>query len=92
MANDRIFLKCRHCGKTKSFIKYYPSAHGIQSSNFYDFAKWINRHMECNFDVGVKMDLGGDRCFDLFTESDERFNDLYDPEIGDKIDTNKEID
>ncbi len=77
MANDMIFFKCKHCSKTKMFAKYYPTlGHGIWSESFVD---WVSRHMECSPSFGG-YDLAGDRCFDLFTESDSRFKELHDPE------------
>ncbi len=76
MANDRIFMKCHGCGETKMMAKYYPTiGRGVWFPE--SVSEWVEQHMwSC---VETKMDLEGDRCFDLFTESDERFNELYSP-------------
>ena len=77
MANDRIFFKCRHCSETKMLAKYYPTlGNGVWFPE--EVCNWIEKHMKCSPAFGG-MDLGGDRCFDLFTESDDRFNELYKP-------------
>ena len=77
MANDRIFFKCRGCGETKMLAKYYPTiGHGIWFPE--SVSEWVEKHMECSPNFGG-MDLKGDRCFDLFTESDDRFNELFKP-------------
>lgn len=77
MANDRIFLKCRHCGYTKMLAKYYPSiGHGIWFPG--SVSDWVEKHITCSPAFG-NMTLEGDRCFDLFTESDDRFHELYKP-------------
>lgn len=68
MANDRIYLKCRGCGATRSLAKYYPTlGYGVWWPD--EVAQWIDKHMRCSPHFGEK-DLNGDRCFDLFTESD----------------------
>ncbi len=55
--------------------KYYPTlGHGIWDHEKLD--AWVEKHMECSPHFG-KVDLQGDRCFDLFTESDPRFNKLF---------------
>jgi hypothetical protein len=77
MANDRIYFKCRHCGETKLLAKYYPTlGHGVWFPE--EMCKWVEHHMECSPYFGGQ-DLQGDRCFDLFAESDERFGELYQP-------------
>lgn len=76
MANDRIYMKCRGCGETKMLAKYYPSNYGVWWPE--EVCKWIEDHMKHSPNFG-EMDLKGDRCFDLFTESDERFGELYQP-------------
>lgn len=75
MANDRIFLKCRHCGDCTMLAKYYPTiGHGIWNHEKLD--EWVDKHMQCSPHFG-EIDLKGDRCFDLFSESDSRFKELY---------------
>ena len=76
MANDRIYFKCRHCGETAMLAKYWPSSGEVTSPDF--IGNWVAKHMGCSPNF-YDMDLRGDRCFDLFTESDDRFNDLYQP-------------
>jgi hypothetical protein len=77
MANDRIFFKCRHCGETKMLAKYYPTmGHGVWDQDV--VADWVGKHMMCS-PAFYQMNLQGDRCFDLFTESDNRFQELYQP-------------
>ena len=66
MANDRIFIKCRHCNENMTFAKYYPTiGHGICFKDSLD--EFVYKHMQCSPEFG-KADLGKDRCFDLFTE------------------------
>ena len=78
MANDLIFLKCRTCGHTKMLAKYYPTlGHGVWYPD--EVSRFVEKHMECSPNFGYD-DLKGDRCFDLFTESDDRFQELYKPE------------
>lgn len=67
MANDRIYMKCRNCGKEKMLAKYYPTmGHGIAFPA--EVICWIEEHIMCSPHFGEN-DLHGDRCFDLFTES-----------------------
>ena len=73
MSNDRIIIKCRHCGLTYLFAKYYPSNYGMWYPECVE--DFVDRHMSCLPNIGGH-DLQGDRCFDLFTESDERYNEL----------------
>lgn len=69
MANDRIYIQCKHCREKKTLAKYYPTlAHGVWHPK--SVCEWIEKHMECSPAFGG-FDLGGDRCFDLFTESVE---------------------
>ena len=71
MANDRIWIKCRGCGKKRSFAKYYPTlGHGIWFPKAVE--DWVEKHMKCSPNFG-KQDLGGDRCFDFIAESDDNF-------------------
>lgn len=69
MANDRIRMTCRHCGSERTLAKYYPEmAHGIFDPDA--VCEWVEKHMECSPAFGT-MDLNGDRCFDLSTESEK---------------------
>ena len=71
MANDRINLRCRGCGAEKMLVKYYPRQFdGIWSPT--EVSWWIAEHLQCSPHWG-QQDLGGDRCFDLFTESEPCF-------------------
>jgi hypothetical protein len=57
--------------------KYYPTlGHGVWNPQ--KVCEWVEKHMRCSPNFG-KMNLGGDRCFDLFAESDDRFHELYKP-------------
>ena len=68
MANDRIFISCKHCGEQMTLAKYYPTiGHGIWHHESLD--AFIKKHMECSPAFGG-MDLGGDVCFELSTESE----------------------
>ena len=68
MANDRIFIKCRHCNECMTFAKYYPTiGHGIWFHESLD--EFVIKHMMCSPAFGG-MDLEGDRCFDLLTEDE----------------------
>ena len=70
MANDRIRIKCRKCGEEMTFAKYYPTlGHGIWSSHIPYLEEFVSKHMECSPYFGGDS-LNGDRCFDLFTESE----------------------
>lgn len=79
MANDRIFIKCKHCGYTTMLAKYYPGGlgHGVWNPKLVE--AFIDKHMTCSPNFN-KPDLDSDRCFDLFTESDPRSNDLLKPD------------
>jgi hypothetical protein len=70
MANDRIFIICRHCKAGNLLAKYYPSNAGVWwPDRVKDF---VDKHIQCSPEFG-KVDLDGDRCFDLIAESDPRF-------------------
>jgi hypothetical protein len=75
VANDKIIIRCRHCGEWGLLAKYYPSNYGVWDSKA--LAKWIEDHMPCKPDF-YGPSLGGDRLFDLFTESDENYNRYFD--------------
>lgn len=82
MANDRILFKCRGCGETVTLAKYYPTlGHGIWFPE--TISAYVEKHIECSLNFG-KDDLGGDRCFDLFTESDKRYSELSKPALINK--------
>lgn len=69
MANDRILIKCRHCGEKRTLAKYYPSNYGVWGNQVPEIVKFIDTHMACSPNIG-SMSLNGDRCFDLETELD----------------------
>ncbi len=74
MANDRIYIKCKHCGEYFTLAKYYPSlGHGIWFPESLD--AFIEDHMRHSPAFG-KMDLEGDACFTLFAESDPNYQEL----------------
>lgn len=68
MANDRIYIKCRHCKATFLFAKYYPSNYGLWYPK--EFEEWVDQHMGCG-EHGIS--LNGDRCFDLCAQSSDDF-------------------
>jgi len=67
VANDRIHMKCRGCGDTLMLAKFYPADFGVWYPDM--VSKWIELHIPCSVDRYAS-DLGGERCFDLFAESD----------------------
>lgn len=67
MANDRIWLECKHCGCKTLFAKYYPT---LETDIWFQgkLGDFINRHVKCSPEFGND-NLKGDRCFNLMTES-----------------------
>ena len=63
MANDRIWLVCRTCGREKLLAKYYPT---LYSDPVPDVSEWALEHIHSET---RGLDLRGDVCFDLRTES-----------------------
>lgn len=76
MANDRLYMRCRTCGEAKMLAKYYPGPHSLEIWDSDAMSKWMSDHLECNSGVWCHATMNGDRCFDLFTESDDRFLEL----------------
>ncbi len=76
MANDRIYMTCRGCKDITSLAKYYPPSMGHGVWNPEKVVAFIDKHIECSPNFG-KGDLGGDRCFDLWTESDPAHVDEF---------------
>ena len=71
MANDRIHIRCRNCGRVRTLAKYYPTiGSGVWEPQV--LADWIDQHIQCSPNFG-REDLNGDRCFDLMVESEEGF-------------------
>jgi hypothetical protein len=70
VANDKIIMECRNCSKNIMLAKYYPNilGHGVWNEDV--VCDFINEHMKCSPNFG-KMDLGGDRCFNLYTEMED---------------------
>jgi len=78
MANDHIFIQCRHCKEQRSLAKYYPTlGHGVWFPE--KVCNFIEKHMKCSPSFGDQT-LNGDRCFDLITESDDAF--VFKPKQG----------
>ena len=76
MANDRIFIVCRHCRDRGLLAKYYPPqtiGHGVW--NVARLEAFVEQHMRCSPAFGQST-LEGDRCFDLIAESDQRLRGL----------------
>lgn len=68
MANDRIKITCKKCSESMTFAKYYPTiGHGIWDEK--SLSDFVHKHMQCSPAFGG-MDLDGDRCFDLSTDSE----------------------
>ena len=75
MSNDKIYIKCKGCGKTTTFATYFPKTLSVCGEIV---SLFVQKHQNCINHIGN--DLSGNRCFDLMPESDDRF-DLW---IGDK--------
>ena len=71
MANDRIYIKCKGCGKTACIAKYFMSP--ISPTGLAD--EFIANHDECHPNM-YSYDLEGDPGFMLFTESDDNWESL----------------
>ena len=70
MSNDLIYLQCTTCEKMECMVKYYPSNNGV----FYpdSLIKFIDTHIKCNVMVkNRQLDLKGEACFKLLTESND---------------------
>lgn len=72
MANDKIFIKCKHCGEHTTLFKYYPSNYGLFHPDWVD--AFAEKHFHCSPHFG-KMDLEGDVCFELVVESDPKLHE-----------------
>lgn len=69
MANDRLYLRCAHCGEKITLLKYWPSDPGSYCPNPLRLAEFAERHLECAPAVqNFCMTLGEDRCFTVETE------------------------
>lgn len=83
MANDRLSIRCRHCGESTGFVKYYPTVQAggsgmlrllpcegpTEASQFYD---WVQTHIHCAEAAnGTTVNLQGDPVFEMVTESDK---------------------
>lgn len=80
MANDYIFIKCKHCGHWTTLMKFYPGEAYVPSDNWaLGFTKWLDWHGANCLPNPFGGDLGGDALFELMAESDDRLNDWLDP-------------
>ena len=68
MANDRVMIKCKGCGKSKMLLKFYPGGSTHRDNWVLD---WLDNHRECHPRC-FEDDLGGDPGFILETESEKR--------------------
>jgi len=55
--------------------KYYPTVLGYGVWFPEEVCKWIKKHMECSPNFG-NYDLGGDKCFDVYAESNDAYDQL----------------
>ena len=60
-------MTCRGCKDIGLLAKYYPGVAGIWFPDRLE--KFVETHMQCSPHFGG-VDLEGDRCFDLWAESD----------------------
>jgi hypothetical protein len=73
MANDRVWIVCKGCGKSRLLLKYYPSG------DFVDDKEWcnprvidfLNAHFDSCRDRGSTLD--GEFGFEFLCESKEGF-------------------
>jgi DNA-directed RNA polymerase subunit RPC12/RpoP len=65
MANDRVFIRCRHCGGWKMLLKFFPSTGSTTRDN--NVLEWLDAHADCH-PRKYEIDLNGDPGFDLYTE------------------------
>ena len=49
MANDRIYLRCKECGETLYFAKWYPGSVIMRDG----IAQWINEHVSTCTDADM---------------------------------------
>jgi len=70
MSNDKIYIKCKGCGKFTTFARYFPKRLESWGDGISQF---IEEHQNCIEHCCVGDDLCGNRCFDLMPESDDRF-------------------
>ena len=68
MANDRIRIACKYCGKSCCLFKYYPGSLTLRDADTLN--SFVNEHLaECH-PYGYGMFLEGEPGFVLVTESD----------------------
>jgi len=64
MANDRIFMVCKKCGKWRTLMKYYPGT-GIYLADVDKTGEFLEEHQDC---YGFAGDLGDSPPFEFHTE------------------------
>lgn len=67
MANDRLFLKCKHCGEEEVLARYLVTEIDVRERSLPFF---VRHHIENCSPRMYHGDLGGDSVFDVVTESD----------------------
>ena len=77
MANDRLFLRCRQCGKTIGISKHFISPWYIDKRNLDAINEFLDEHCFCS---NSKYDVPYNS-FDLVTECGEGFPCVYDDKI-----------
>ena len=70
MANDRLYIKCKTCGKEQMLAKFYPLDPGIGpiTADGGKITRFLLKHMKYCHPRRRKMDMGGDPGFVLHTE------------------------
>jgi hypothetical protein len=67
MANDRIFIRCKGCGRWIGLCKYYPGhLDYLDDKGGFTLGDWLHSHSE--EDKFLKGDLESDPGFELLTE------------------------
>jgi hypothetical protein len=67
MANDRIYMTCKHCDARGLLYKHYPGGGYVWP----DAEAFIRRHLDECHPSGWALDLDGDPGFTLHAESAE---------------------
>ena len=68
MANDRLWLICKHCKKEVLLAKYYPIKSHSRLWSAEHLVVFIETHIEHSPNFGHN-DLNGDTCFEIGTDS-----------------------
>ncbi len=69
MANDRIFIECRHCHEKKLLYKYYQGMGSYVYPTSGALQEFIDKHLT---EQNPGVNLNGNPGFDLATESEAK--------------------